>query len=96
MTAIYFMRHSEALKYNNINNNDSLQIQNEKKELKELLSLLTTKTEFSEAELKEKIEKLALEKEYLYLYFPDGYCFSYSQSFLNRLRTQIDYFLKIM
>lgn len=78
--------------YSKINNI----IQNEKKELKELLSLLTTKTEFSEAEFKEKIEKLALEKEYLYLYFPDGYCFSYSQSFLNRLRTQIDYFLKIM
>ena len=30
MTVIYFMRHSETLKYNNINNNDSLQIQNEK------------------------------------------------------------------
>lgn len=30
MTTIYFMRHSEALKYNNINNNDTLQIQNEK------------------------------------------------------------------
>ena len=30
MTTIYFMRHSEALKFNNINNNDSLQIQNEK------------------------------------------------------------------
>jgi len=30
VTTIYFMRHSEALKYNNINNNDSLQIQNEK------------------------------------------------------------------
>ena len=30
MTTIYFMRHSEALKYNNINNSDSLQIQNEK------------------------------------------------------------------
>ena len=29
MTTIYFMRHSEALKYNNINNNDTLQIQNE-------------------------------------------------------------------
>ena len=30
MAKIYFMRHSEALKYNNINNSDSLQIQNEK------------------------------------------------------------------
>ena len=30
MTTIYFMRHSEPLKYENINNNDTLQIQNEK------------------------------------------------------------------
>ena len=30
MTIVYFMRHSEALKFNNINNNDKLQIQNEK------------------------------------------------------------------
>ena len=30
MTTIYFMRHSEALKYNNVNNSDSLQLQNEK------------------------------------------------------------------
>lgn len=30
MTAIYFMRHSEALKYNNVNNTDNLQVQNEK------------------------------------------------------------------
>jgi len=30
MTTIYFMRHSETLKYNNTNNSDSLQIQNEK------------------------------------------------------------------
>ena len=30
MTTIYFMRHSEALKSENINNSDSLQLQNEK------------------------------------------------------------------
>lgn len=30
MTTVYFMRHSEALKPQNINNNDSLQMQNEK------------------------------------------------------------------
>jgi len=30
VTTIYFMRHSEALKYNNVSNNDSLQLQNEK------------------------------------------------------------------
>lgn len=30
MTIIYFMKHSEVLKYNNVSNNDSLQLQNEK------------------------------------------------------------------
>ena len=30
MTTIYFIRHSEALKSNNIKNSDSLQVQNEK------------------------------------------------------------------
>lgn len=30
MTIIYFMKHSETLKYNNVSNNDSLQLQNEK------------------------------------------------------------------
>ena len=30
MTEIYFLRHSEILKANNIENNDSLQIKNEK------------------------------------------------------------------
>ena len=30
MTTIYFMRHSKSIKPNNINNNDSLQLQNEK------------------------------------------------------------------
>ena len=30
MTTIYFMRHSEPLKVNNVNNNDLLQLQNEK------------------------------------------------------------------
>lgn len=30
MTTIFFMRHSEPLKFNNINNSDSLQLQNEK------------------------------------------------------------------
>ena len=30
MTDIYFLRHSEILKANNIENNDSLQLKNEK------------------------------------------------------------------
>ena len=30
MTTIYFIRHSETLKYINLNNSDSLQLQNEK------------------------------------------------------------------
>ncbi len=30
MTEVYFMRHSETLKWNNVNNSDSIQLQNEK------------------------------------------------------------------
>ena len=50
MTTIYFVRHSEALKYNNVNNSDSLQLQNEKWPL-------TEKGE-SIAKEKSKLEKL--------------------------------------
>ncbi len=68
----------------------------EKNALLYLKSLLTEKTEFNEEKLKEEIIKTAEKREYLYLHFPDGWIFQYSQSFLNRIRTQIDFFLKIL
>ena len=71
-------------------------LQNEKSELEELKKLLCEKTELSESELKEKITELAKNKNYLFLHFPDGYEFSYNQSFLNRMRIELDFFLKIL
>ena len=69
-------------------------LKQEEKALKELRHLLTEKTDFSTEELQIKIKKIAEGREYLYLHFPDGYSFNYSQSFLNRIRTEIDFFLK--
>lgn len=69
---------------------------NEKRELEYLKALLTGKEKIAPSELETSIKKIAEKKDYLFLHFPDGYCFNYSQSFLNRIRTEIDYFLKIM
>ena len=69
---------------------------NEKSSLLTLRSLLTEKQEISEKELQDKITSLCINKEYLYLHYPDGYNFYYSQSFLNRIRTEIDFFLSIL
>lgn len=69
-------------------------LQKEKNELLELKKLLTKQTDFSQEELEQKITELVLKKEYLFLHFPDGYSFKYNQSFLNRIRIELDFFLK--
>lgn len=67
----------------------------EKNVLITLRDLLTGKTNLSGEELKLEIKKLAAPREYLFLHFPDGHQFSYTQDFLNRIRIEIDFFLKI-
>ena len=42
----------------------------------------------------EQITRLLEEREYLYLHFPDGESPKLKKNFLNRVRTQIDFFLK--
>ena len=69
---------------------------NERKSLEYLRDLLTGKTELKEDELMSEITKIAEPREYLYLHFPDGYKFSINQSFLNRIRTEIEFFLKYL
>ena len=71
-------------------------LQNERKALEYLCRLLTGKTELKEDELLAEITKVAEPREYLYLHFADGFRFSLEQSFLNRIRIEIDYFLKII
>lgn len=69
-------------------------LKTEKNELSKLKDILSGQMKIQNA--KEEIINLVKNKEYLYLHFPDGYNFQYSQSFLNRIRTEIDVFLKIL
>ena len=62
--------------------------------LEYLRDLLTGNTELTGEALLEEIKKTAAPREYLYLHFADGWQFSTNQSFLNRIRTEIDFFLK--
>ena len=68
----------------------------EKNALEYLRNLLTGKTDFTGNKLSEEIRKIVEPREYLYLHFPDGYKFTLNQSFLNRIRTEIDFFLKYL
>lgn len=68
----------------------------EKKALNELKSIFTGKIQLSENERTEKIKSLLKDREYLYIHFPDSYNMDFSQSFLNRIRIETDYFLKII
>ena len=64
--------------------------------LEELKSLLTGEKKLPAEELEKEITRLIQDREYLYLHFPDGHKFQYSQSFLNRVRVEVEYYLKII
>ena len=69
-------------------------LETERQSLEYLRDLLTGKTELRDDELLAEIRKIAEPREYLYLHFADGFKFSTNQSFLNRIRTELDFFLK--
>lgn len=77
---------------NNLNN----YLQSEKEQLLRLRDILTGKIELPQEQLETEITTIAKPREYLYLHFPDGNEFKYTQSFLNRIRTEIETFLKIL
>ena len=68
----------------------------ERKALEYLRDLLTGKTTYTGEELTNQIIDVAKHREYLYLHFPDGWRFTPTQSFLNRIRTELDFFLKYL
>lgn len=70
-------------------------LEQEKNALIKLRDILTGKIKLPAEELEAEITRLVKQREYLYLHFPDGNEFKYSQSFLNRIRTEIDGFLKL-
>ena len=61
-----------------------------------LKDIFTGKIVLNEDSRNEEIIKLLKKREYLFLHFPDGYQLNLSQDFLNRIRVQIDFFLKIL
>ncbi len=69
-------------------------IKKEKNSLLELRDFFTGEKEFDEY----KVKKLLNETPYLYLHFPDYYSneIKLEQSFLRRIRIEIEYFLKTM
>ncbi len=71
-------------------------LQKEKESLEELKALLTGEKQVPPEELEREITALVTEREYLYLHFPDGHKFVYTQSFLNRIRIEVDYYLKVL
>ncbi len=71
-------------------------LKTEKEALNELKSIFTGKIQLSEKEQNERILELLMNREYLFIHFPDSYKLDFSQSFLNRIRIEIDYFLKII
>ncbi len=71
-------------------------LSNERTALLELKALLTGEKKLPAELQQEEITKLICEREYLYLHFPDGHKFVYTQSFLNRVRVEVEYFLKVL
>lgn len=71
-------------------------LENEKKQLKRLLDLLEGKIILDKKDLEKEILKIVNQREYLYLHFPDGYKFTYNQSFLNRIKSETQAFLKYL
>ena len=71
-------------------------ISKERDSLQELKDLLTGEKQLPADQLEKEITHLITEREYLYLHFPDGHKFAYTQSFLNRVRIEVEYYLKIL
>lgn len=71
-------------------------IKNETNALEELKDIFTGKIKLEESKKNSRISRLLEPREYLYLHFPDGYRLNLSQAFLNRVRIEIEYFLKIL
>ena len=71
-------------------------LSDEKTALIRLRDLLTREQGLSKEELQAQITQLAQGREYLFLHYPDGCTFRYEQSFLNRIRTEIDFYLRIL
>lgn len=74
-------------------------INNELSELNKLKDLLingtASKKYDSSISLNEQIKNILKERDYLYIHFPDGHTCTTEESFLKRIRAEIDSFIKL-
>ena len=70
-------------------------LKNEKDKLLRIKNILTGTEKLSPESTEKTLTKLITSSDYLYLHFPDGWQFNYSQSFLNRIRNEVEFFLKL-
>jgi len=64
--------------------------------LSRLKNILTGKKVIPQKDVDATIMSILKQREYLYIHFPDGYAPSCEKQFLNRVRIEIDYFIKII
>ena len=90
-----------AIQTNNIIKNESYThniqkyLKNEKDKLLRIKNILTGTEKLSPEATEKTLTQLITSSDYLYLHFPDGWQFNYSQSFLNRIRNEVEFFLKL-
>lgn len=68
--------------------------ESEIKDLNFAKKILTNSVKITKERADDELEKILKPKDYLYLHFPDGFKFSLELSFLKRISTEIDFFLK--
>lgn len=78
------------------NKNAIKMLEEELSALIKLRNILTGKEKIPQESLEKTIMNILKEREYLYLHFPDGYKPSCEKQFLNRVRIEIDYFIKVI
>lgn len=85
----------KKIKFNEKTKNEVNEFLNDEKNfLERLVNLLSRKISADEKTRSEEIQKIAKNRQYLYLHFPDGTHFYDEIQFLKRIRSECDYFLK--
>ena len=67
----------------------------EKEKLVRIKNILTGEEQLESEMIEETLTQLITSSDYLFLHFPDGWQFNFTQSFLNRIRNEVDFFLKL-
>lgn len=83
-----------SIQKDKIKNDIKNYFESEIKDLNFAKKILTNSVKITKERADDELEKILKPKDYLYLHFPDGFKFSLELSFLKRISTEIDFFLK--